>query len=630
MKEHRLILAPGATDQRLLSPGWSSAGDHPPLSTLLEQVRAIDPQSCERLVFSGRQPLLHPDFDPLAAACRQLGFQRLALETDAAPLAEAGTIERLEAAGFTELRVVVGGIRQKVHDYVMQEPGSFHAAMRGLQRAVHGQARLYVTVPVVRANVDDLEPLLTWLLALGGHLDGFLLSLPEVHRVAPHLRPLLLPYSELAKVSANVFRAAQGRRVEYGFSTKRGITPCATDGVLDRFGTVFHDRFNYLKHTKNERFVRVPACDGCSLVQSCQGIEEPYVQSFGTGEFKPVPLDVSMNWKLRRFNQLEKVDYANVSPFQNDSLVDQRGLIRINGRCNMSCSFCFVDRTAPDFAPDVILAEIESMAKAGIAHLVLSGGEPTLHPDLPAFIAKGKSLGFRTIEIQTNGVFLEDRQLTARLVDAGLNKATLSLHSADPAKSDEITRMPGAFPRTVRGIHTLRSLGVLTQIAHVITKANYQELPDTVRFLAREFPSSGGHLSVCFAIAQGISDLVFQWVIPTFTEIKPYFREALDLCLENQIGFGGMIGQGGYPPCMLDGDMRYYAEVLDQVFKSGDTERQFYKSPRCVECDFNDHCLGPRRAYVQQYGEGEIAPFRVSPEMKQRLVQLKTPSPTGT
>ncbi len=119
-------------------------------------------------------------------------------------------------------------------------------------------------------------------------------------------------------------------------------------------------------------------------------------------------------------------------------------------------------------------------------------------------------------------------------------------------------------------MHNFRRLGVLTQIAHVITKANYKELPDTMRYLRSEFPAEGGHLSICLAIAQGISDLVFQWVIPTFSEIKPFVSEALDFCLETGVGFGGMIGQGGYPPCMLDGDLRYYDDNLDKVFKSDD------------------------------------------------------------
>jgi hypothetical protein len=153
-------------------------------------------------------------------------------------------------------------------------------------------------------------------------------------------------------------------------------------------------------------------------------------------------------------------------------------------------------------------------------------------------------------------------------------------------------------------------MGVLTQVAHVITKANYQELPDTVRFLRGEFPENKGHLSICFGIAQPISDLVYTWVMPTFTEIKPYMKAALDYCLETDLGFGGMIGQGGYPPCMLDGEMKYYERNLANIYKSSDHDQQFYKSPKCKDCSFDPWCVGVRRIYVETYGDEEMKPFQ--------------------
>jgi hypothetical protein len=87
-------------------------------------------------------------------------------------------------------------------------------------------------------------------------------------------------------------------------------------------------------------------------------------------------------------------------------------------------------------------------------------------------------------------------------------------------------------------------------------------------------------------------------------------REALDYCLENDIGFGGMLGQGGYPPCMLDGEMKYYERVLGHIYRSGDHSAQFHKAERCRECSFDAHCVGVRKAYVECYGDAELKPFR--------------------
>jgi MoaA/NifB/PqqE/SkfB family radical SAM enzyme len=618
VNEARLTVFPGSLEYRFATPDWRHHQAQP-IDRLLRQLRGLAAEECQRLVVAGDSPLRHPEFVALAQEIQRRGFKNVALETDAAPLARPGMTTLLGRLGFSQLAIVMGGLHESVHDSVLGQPGTLRQSLEGLQRAVAqaraGGPRVYVVAPLLRANAEDLEALLDWVIGLPGGPQGFLLALPEIAAVAPEFRAALLPYSTQARIAARLFRACQGHNVEYGFTTKRGILPCASAGALERFATVFYERVQYLQHTPHARdsdeFVAIDACARCSLTGSCRGVEKTYLDHFGAAELAPVPLEVSMDWKLRRINKLEEFEYRNISPFQNDSPVNPRGLIRINGHCNMSCAFCFVDRTVPDIALDELKEQVDTMARDGTRHLVISGGEPTIHPQLADLIRHARSLGvFETIEMQTNGVKCADLAYTRELVEAGLNKVTLSLHSVDPEHSDKITRLPNAFGKTVQSIHHFRQLGVLTQIAHVITKANYAELPDTMRYLRREFPAEGGHLSICLAIAQGISDLVFQWVIPTFSEIKPYVSEALDFCLASGVGFGGMIGQGGYPPCMLDGELRYYDAVLDKVFKSDDSSDQFYKPDKCRECSFDPYCLGPRRSYVEHYGDAEIKPFR--------------------
>jgi len=618
VNDAKIKVFPGALEHRFATSGPIKSAPIP-LERLFADIQSIDVSRCQRLVIAGESPLEHPDFVTLIRECVRRGFRHIALETDAAALARRGMPTLLRRLGISQLVVFMGGIRAAAHDAVLRRPETLNEALQGLRQAVaaaaDGGPSVYVAVPALRSNLDDIEPLLEWIISLRGKLEGFLLELPEIQQTPPEKRHLILPYSTKAQLAARIFQICQGHRIEYGFRKKRGILPCATEGALDRFGTVFHDRFQYFQRTprlhQREQFVRVAACSTCSLNTTCNGVEKEYLEQFGDQEMKPVPIDVSMGWKLRRINRLEQFEYRNVSAFKNESPVNPRGLIRVNGHCNMSCAFCFVDRSVGDYDTDQLRGEIDRMAREGTRHLVLSGGEPTLHPDLPELIRHGRATGaFDVIEMQSNGVRCADFDYSRDLVEAGLTRATFSLHSVDPAHSDSITRLPRAFGKTMQAIHNFRKLGIVTQIAHVITKDNYKELPQTVRFLRKEFPAEGGELSLCLAIAQGISDLVFQWVIPTFTEIRPYVREALDYCLETNLGFGGMIGQGGYPPCMLDGDLRYYDRVLDKVFKSEDASDQFYKPERCRECSFDPYCLGPRRSYVEHYGDAEIRPFQ--------------------
>ncbi len=596
-------------EHRFYNPSWRKTRRPVPLPALLEKARAIDPAECRRLTFRDA-PLAHPDFAALVKECRALGLSGLEVETDGVPLASAGAVEALAEQGFETVFVFAAGLRRPVHDAVMRDD-AFAEAFEGLRLAAASTLRVYVVAPLLKWTEKDLVPFAEYLALMERPPAGLFLYPPEPRNVPAQAHALLLSQGEQARVAAQVFSTCQRHRLEYGFFRDLAPLPCAAGGALDRFGTVFFNRLSVLKHKAEheERHVRVEACATCSLQQSCPGVDAAYLSAFGDRELKPVPLEVSMDWKLKPIHSLDRRGLKSVSAFENDTESNGRSLLRINGHCNMSCSFCFIDRTVSDLDTGELLRAIDALAARHLDHLVLSGGEPTIHPDLPALIRHASRLGFRTVEIQTNGVKLASPEYAKELADSGLTKITVSLHSADPEHSDKITRLPKAFDKTVRAIHNARALGLETQVAHVISKSNYRELPDTVRFLREEFPPGGGSLSICFGIAQPISDLVYTWVMPTFDEVKPYMRRALDYCLEHGVGFGGMIGQGGYPPCMLDGDLRYYEMNLVNIYKSGGSG-DFHKPERCRECSFDRFCPGVRRYYVDTYGDGEIRPFR--------------------
>lgn len=77
--------------------------------------------------------------------------------------------------------------------------------------------------------------------------------------------------------------------------------------------------------------------------------------------------------------------------------------------CNFRCPFChnshLVDlnriRGLKDYSEESILSDLKKCRKF-IDGVVISGGEPTLQPDLPEFLEKCRNLGLETM-IETNG-----------------------------------------------------------------------------------------------------------------------------------------------------------------------------------------------------------------------------------
>ena len=92
------------------------------------------------------------------------------------------------------------------------------------------------------------------------------------------------------------------------------------------------------------------------------------------------------------------------------SLVDYDGKIAttlFTGNCNFKCGFCHnsplvVDyKSLPQFTEDEIFGYLKKR-KGVIEGVCVSGGEPTLHADLPDFLAKIKQLGY-PVKLDTNG-----------------------------------------------------------------------------------------------------------------------------------------------------------------------------------------------------------------------------------
>ncbi len=99
----------------------------------------------------------------------------------------------------------------------------------------------------------------------------------------------------------------------------------------------------------------------------------------------------------------------------------------VTRRCNLACGYCNeYDRTSapvPRALLDERLTQLRALGTFGIS---LSGGEPTLHPDLPAIVRRCRQLGFVRTGIISNGLLLTPA-LIQSLDDAGLQELQISI-----------------------------------------------------------------------------------------------------------------------------------------------------------------------------------------------------------
>lgn len=146
-------------------------------------------------------------------------------------------------------------------------------------------------------------------------------------------------------------------------------------------------------------------------------------------------------------------------------------------RCNLRCRHCYINPAAHgrNRLPLGRIArwlEILAARRPG-ANLVLLGGEPTLHPELPEAVRVARRLGYASVTIDTNGYLFHD--ILARVTPEEVDCVSFSLDGASPATNDAI-RGRGSFEACCRGLSSARARGFRTSLIFTVGRSNLAEL----------------------------------------------------------------------------------------------------------------------------------------------------------
>jgi len=152
--------------------------------------------------------------------------------------------------------------------------------------------------------------------------------------------------------------------------------------------------------------------------------------------------------------------------------------------CNNDCPHCYNE--AERLQLGLMSAEqwnevIDKLVEIGVPHLIFTGGEATLHPDLPEIIQHADRRG-PICGLNTNARRISHRPYAEELAAAGLNHVQVTLGSHRPEVHD---RMMNAhcFDQTVRGIESAMASGLHTITNTTLMQMNADEIELTIDFL---------------------------------------------------------------------------------------------------------------------------------------------------
>lgn len=149
-----------------------------------------------------------------------------------------------------------------------------------------------------------------------------------------------------------------------------------------------------------------------------------------------------------------------------------------NFNCNLACDYCCAESSpstnARQLPIEVARRAVEEFAGLGGRELLLTGGEPFLHPQIAAITEA--LVRFLPLTILTNAMLLErgSRRRALESMDPARVTMQVSLDSGTPDLHDR-HRGAGSFGRALAGIGLLRELGFRVKVAATIDEEDSAE-----------------------------------------------------------------------------------------------------------------------------------------------------------
>ena len=306
----------------------------------------------------------------------------------------------------------------------------------------------------------------------------------------------------------------------------------------------------------------------------------------------------------------------------NERKKEYGGLILQPG-CSNSCVFCGFQKNVP-------LSKIRSQVadsyknlidfkKQGIKNIVISGNDPLEYEDIIQIIEHIKKSGFQFIIIETNGLRLSDEHFLDEFIKSGINKLEIPLYGSNSKIHDSVTRTPGSFARTLKGIKGVlkKAPDIKIRISSLILQQNKNNLLDLIDLVKGELKID----SLNFSVPCILTYHCHHYYVP-FKDLGPYVKKIYnyDLKMNYKISFTeipycvfGNIDRERINNTCLPPDLGKHSQppkMLKSSIKDVPSYRLKRKIEMCKNCKASSFCDGFFINDIDRlFGKGNLKPL---------------------
>lgn len=223
-------------------------------------------------------------------------------------------------------------------------------------------------------------------------------------------------------------------------------------------------------------------------------------------------MDIYQHFFLRKEKRMN--NYDSICCFSNDSSTESRVCWELLTQCNLNCFFCHrykQDNSKYDYSN--IDRTLSVLRKNKIAKVIISGGEPLLHPFFFSIVDILKENGFR-VDLCTNAYYFDEEK--TEKISERFDEVSISIDSYTKKRHDEIRGCVGAFDQTIRNVKNLIKKGVVIHSTTLVTVDMIEDIPKIILFLK----------------SLGITSMSFIGYIPFNTGINELLQEDKQVILK--------------------------------------------------------------------------------------------------
>ncbi|HSN98173.1 MAG TPA: radical SAM protein, partial [Candidatus Nanopelagicales bacterium] len=295
-----------------------------------------------------------------------------------------------------------------------------------------------------------------------------------------------------------------------------------------------------------------------------------------------------------------------------------KALIKVGYACNENCTFCHTaDLREMNDSAERVAWKIDRAKRLGYAMVVLSGGEPTIRPELLAWARRVAAHGL-DFGLVTNGLLLSYPHVVDELVErCRLRYVYMSIHGGEAKVHGSVVRAD-TFHKALGALHLLAGRVPDLTANCVVTTANVRHLRGLVD---RLLPLPDLCLKFSMTQPKGAADKAYDVLAPPVEACAVAVKDAIAYGLAQTRPGGLRFAHDGIPFCLLPGfedlydDLKTHRfavmiEADEDDFVPVDDVAKVHPEP-CQGCALRGACPGLYRGYFEARGDAALRPVPV-------------------